>query len=243
MDTTAARLSTAEDLAPLLHLIDRLICDDAGSISPEQWVALGLVPGADAPGAADCMEAEAWQYLLRHLALRKPEAAVTLLLFNRYPIWSATVAAGVARLTETDWIAALIRLTGGTDSFRCAAELALILAACLHRAWVLTLQHAELRPMFRRQLANFQHVQFRLLELSELAARAERAAACLVATPEDQTPLSELLDLCAALCNESQQICGGSGYLRETAFAETIVWIGGCETVLSHLAVSAAARF
>lgn len=231
----------AEELAPLLHSIDRLIGDGGRPVPLGQWAALGLLPEADSPGAAACLDAAAWRQLLRHLALRDPEAALTLLLANRAPDWPAIAASGAARLAETDWIAALIGLTGAAGGRQNAAELALILAAGARRAWVLTLHHTELRPMFRRQLADFQHVRFRLLELAELAERAEQTADRLLAGPEWQTALGELLDLCAALRNEAQQLNGGSGYMRETAFAETIVWIEGCETALSGLAMSAAA--
>jgi alkylation response protein AidB-like acyl-CoA dehydrogenase len=119
----------------------------------------------------------------------------------------------------------LARLEAHTD-------VPLLLAGALRRLWELAAQHAETRPMFRRHLADFPVIQLRLLASMVEVMRAEQIALGLARNPARCFALghaSALRRKAQAVCIETQQICGGTGYMRNSAFAQTLAWIDWCD--------------
>ena len=120
------------------------------------------------------------------------------------------------------------------DLARLAAhpDVPLLLAGMLRRIWELAAQHAESRPMFRRHLADFPVIQLRLLASMVEVMRAEQIATGLAHNPAHCFALghaSALRRKAQAVCIETQQICGGTGYMRNSAFAQTLAWIDWCD--------------
>jgi hypothetical protein len=119
----------------------------------------------------------------------------------------------------------LARLVAHTD-------VPLLLAGTLRRIWKLAAQHAETRPMFRRHLADFPVIQLRLLASMVELMRAEQIATGLAQNPARCFALghaSALRRKAQAVYVETQQICGGMGYMRDSAFAEALAWIDWCD--------------
>jgi alkylation response protein AidB-like acyl-CoA dehydrogenase len=107
-------------------------------------------------------------------------------------------------------------------------------SGCLWKLWTVTVEHAESRPMFRRHLGDFPMVRLRLLMLFAELLRAdevsERAAA---ASPMAGAELMGTLRRCSeAIRVETQQICGGTGYMRESAYARTLTWLDWCDGLM-----------
>lgn len=111
---------------------------------------------------------------------------------------------------------------------------------CLWRLWSVAIEHAESRPMFQRQLGDFPVIRFRLLSLLLHLLRADELTERAAALPPT---LSRLLDAPSDLAGalrlvaqdvrvETQQICGGSGYMRESEYAQALSWFDWCDTLL-----------
>ena len=109
-----------------------------------------------------------------------------------------------------------------------------LVSGCLWRLWTVTVAHAETRPMFRRHLGDFPMVRLRLLMLLAEVLRAdelsERAAA---ATPMAGAELLGALRRSSeAIRVETQQICGGTGYMRESTYARALAWLDWCDGLM-----------
>lgn len=131
----------------------------------------------------------------------------------------------------------LARLAAHTD-------VPVLLAGTLRRIWELAAQHAETRPMFRRHLADFPVIQLRLLANMVEVMRAEHIATGLARNPARCFGLghaSPLRRKARAVCIETQQICGGTGYMRNSAFAQTLAWIEWCDGAINLAPVGDAA--
>ncbi|WP_284208731.1 acyl-CoA dehydrogenase family protein, partial [Chitiniphilus shinanonensis] len=93
-------------------------------------------------------------------------------------------------------------------------------------AWTLldrTAGHAAERPLFGRWLADFPAVQLRLVLLQLRVLVVEESAALLAGTPSAALRAQWRRELDAVRI-DAQQLCGGTGYMRETAFADTLLW-------------------
>ena len=150
------------------------------------------------------------------------------------------VSAALLRQVEGDCFECDDAQTGPTDA--CAPSLIsslwrdrlALVSGCLWRLWTVTVEHAESRPMFRRHLGDFPMVRLRLLILLAEVLRAdevsERAAA---ASPVAGAGLMGTLRRCSeAIRVETQQICGGTGYMRESAYARALTWLDWCDGLM-----------
>ena len=109
-----------------------------------------------------------------------------------------------------------------------------LVSGSLWKLWTVTVEHAESRPMFRRHLGDFPMVRLRLLMLLVEVLRAdevsERAAA---APPLAGAALMGTLRRCSeAIRIETQQICGGTGYMRESAYARALACLEWCDGLM-----------
>lgn len=124
-----------------------------------------------------------------------------------------------------------------------------LISGCLWQLWTVTVDHAETRPMFRRCLGDFPAIRIRLLLLLAQLLRAdaliERAAAATLPAglePHLQAGLMGALRRCAgAIRTDTQQICGGSGYMRESRYAQALDWLDWCDGLMRLGPISDAA--
>ena len=150
------------------------------------------------------------------------------------------VSAALLRQVEGDCLECDDAQTAQADTYAASLisslwrdRLALV-NGCLWKLWTVTVEHAESRPMFRRHLGDFPMVRLRLLMLLAELLRAdelsERAAA---ATPMPGAELMGALRRCSeAIRVETQQICGGTGYMRESAYARALTWLDWCDGLM-----------
>ena len=130
-------------------------------------------------------------------------------------------------------------IAGPVDAQGLRFDLAAIVMGCLRRMVSLTLQHAEHRPLFRRRLADFQHIRYRLVGLHAQLTLAENLAVAVDGDhdhPASSRTVAMLMRLVDLIRNECQQICGGSGYMTESSLATSIFWLDWCDTALRRVA-------
>jgi alkylation response protein AidB-like acyl-CoA dehydrogenase len=106
-------------------------------------------------------------------------------------------------------------------------DLAAVLAGCLRRAWRQARDHAETRPMFKRHLADFEDIRYRLIRLSAALSDAEALAG-----DANGRSLAALTALADEARDELQQIAGGTGYMADSAFAESVWWLDWLDRAL-----------
>lgn len=114
------------------------------------------------------------------------------------------------------------------------AELAALLTGVLYRLWEQACVHAESRPMFRRRLADFPAIRWRLIGAMGDVLRADEVALRLARHPAAagrHRHAGALRRLAQAVRVELQQVCGGTGYMQESAFADTLAWFDWCDSV------------
>lgn len=113
-----------------------------------------------------------------------------------------------------------------------------MLSGILQRMWRQCASHAEQRPMFRRCLADFPVVQYRLLLAMADALRADEIAAraALSGFARFAPGHADLLyRLAQEIKIETQQLCGGSGYMKESPYAETLYHTDWCVALFRHM--------
>lgn len=107
--------------------------------------------------------------------------------------------------------------------------------------WNASAAHVESRPMFRRVLADFPVIRYRLLgalvAVLEAEAHAERAAA----DPDDGGARAAFRAACLEVRTETQQLCGGSGFMCESDYAVTLIALDECLRMLALLPSAARA--
>ncbi len=126
------------------------------------------------------------------------------------------------------------------------AELAQITSGCLWHTWEICLQHAETRPMFRRYLADFPAIRLRLLRVLMDVLRADEWATLLATTQSLRMRMranAALHRLADSIRIETQLICGGTGYMRESHYASALLALKRIDELLRDLPMSSATVF
>lgn len=123
---------------------------------------------------------------------------------------------------------------------RVPGELLAVASGALWRLWNAAAEHAEARPMFRRVLADFPVVRLRLLRALAAVLEAEEHARRAAVHPDDGAARAAFHDACLRVRTDTQQLCGGSGYMRESAYAEPLQALDQCLRILGLLPDGAA---
>lgn len=126
------------------------------------------------------------------------------------------------------------------------SDLAALMSGCLWKAWETTVEHAESRPMFRRNLADFPAIRLRLLTALVNVLRVDEWAMLLASAPSSRVSMracSALRRLADTVRIETQQICGGTGFMRESKYARVLQVLRSCDDLLRRQAMSKAKHF
>lgn len=119
----------------------------------------------------------------------------------------------------------------------CYQDVLAIWSGVLYRVWKQSALHAENRPMFRRHLADFPPIQYRLLTAMTNLLWADELIARLMQTQDETVIIATLPDIhrrAQAIWIETQQICGGSGYMLESDYGQSLVWFNWCRSILQQ---------
>lgn len=114
---------------------------------------------------------------------------------------------------------------------RCQRDTLALWSGILWRLLDCTTAHAAQRPVFRRTLADFPAIQARLSAAQARVLRAEELADC-AARQWDPATAAHFRCEAEAIRIETQQICGGSGFMRESPYAQSLIWHEWCDEVL-----------
>lgn len=201
-------------------LFDRIAKLGQAELSETQIVKelekLGLLPAPDETPIWEELAQTDWLQLLRGVARYSPHMAFSL------------VESRIAREQQ----ASQIRHFGES---RHASEIGLITSACLWHAWETTLQHAQTRPMFRRHLADFPAIRLRLLKVLLHILRADSWASLLATSQDFRTrrrAVTALRFVADQVRIETQLLCGGTGYMRESRYAKALSGLQKADALL-----------
>lgn len=214
-------------------LIDRIATLEGKELSEQEirkeLERLGLVDKYEQTPICQLLTTVEWLHLLRGMGRSAPRFAFTLVRLRR--------SQGKA---ESTFASARPR------SDLTTAEFAQITSGCLWYAWETCLQHAETRPMFRRYLADFPAIRLRLLRVLINVLHADEWAALLVTTQSLRTRMRASAALRRVADNiriETQLICGGTGYMRESPYARALTALKQADDLLRGLPMAHASVF
>lgn len=125
---------------------------------------------------------------------------------------------------------------------RVPRDLLVVASGTLWRLWNACAAHAESRPMFRRVLADFPVIRYRLLSALVAVLEAEEHADRAVADHDEGRPLAAFRAACLRVGTETQQLCGGSGFMRESDYAASLLQLDDCLRALGPLPTAASAQ-
>ncbi|MET3134532.1 hypothetical protein AAKU55_004832 [Oxalobacteraceae bacterium GrIS 1.11] len=192
----------ADDVLACLAQVEALVGARRGAADPQRELALlGLTP-EDAGPLWDGLGEPAWRALLRAVARTCPQLGWALALLRRGHEADAAAPDGQPR----------------------PSDIPLLLTGILERLWQEAAAHAENRPLFRRHLADFPAIRWRLIMALAHVLRAERIGLAMPGPGH----AAALRRAARAVRVDTQQICGGSGYMLESAFAGTLLWCERC---------------
>lgn len=201
-------------------LFDRIAKLGQAELSETQIVKelekLGLLPAPDETPIWEELAQADWLHLLRGIARYSPHMAFSLV---------------ESRITREQQ-ASQIRHFGES---RHASEIGLITSTCLWHAWETTLQHAQTRPMFRRHLADFPAIRLRLLKVLLHILRADSWASLLATSQDFRTrrrAVTALRFVADQVRIETQLLCGGTGYMRESPYAKALSGLQKADALL-----------
>jgi alkylation response protein AidB-like acyl-CoA dehydrogenase len=118
---------------------------------------------------------------------------------------------------------------------RVPGDLLAVANGALWCLWNATAAHAESRPMFRRVLADFPVIRYRLLRALVAVLEAEEHAERAAADPDDGGSRAAFRAACSQVRTETQQLCGGSGFMCESDYAVTLMALDECLRLLGLL--------
>lgn len=201
-------------------LFDRIAKLGQAELSEAQVITelekLGLLPAPDETPIWQQLTPADWLQLLRGIARYSPHMAFSL------------VEARAAREQHVS------QIPHPWKDFH-ASEIGLITSGCLWHAWQATLQHAQTRPMFRRHLADFPAIRLRLLKVFLHILRADSWASLLATSQDFRTrrrAATTLRFVADQVRIETQLLCGGTGYMRESPYAKALNGLQKADTLL-----------
>ncbi|TJZ70735.1 acyl-CoA dehydrogenase family protein [Chitiniphilus eburneus] len=230
------------------------------TLLPGEWFALLRGLGCRAPALASALLALRWATSCAAEAVSPdapdaPEAECHLLLPAppaQAPAWRF-VAHGWIGQASTGALTGLAQM-GGLYGVRVAAhrvtwlrpqtqaeararfcDLLALNGGILWRLLDRTVEHVTERPLFGRCLIDFPAIQLRLSALQLRVLAAEEVAELLARQPSGALRAQWWREL-NAIRIEAQQLCGGTGYMRESAFAQTLRWHEWGELLLRQCA-------
>lgn len=200
---------TLDQYGPLFDRIaqlDRLHLSEQAII--QELEKLGLTPNGLETPIWHLLTQSDWLQLLRGIARYSPKFAFAL---------------AECRVTRSNQALKVLHNQPLKDIS--ISEIAMLSSGCVWHAWETCMQHAQTRPMFRRHLADFPAIQLRLLKVLIQVLRVDEWASLLVGTQNLRTrkrASTALRYVADKVRIETQLICGGTGYMRESAYASAL---------------------
>lgn len=168
-----------------------------------------------APLAAGAIGARA-AYLREHLG----RAVLPVLQATAGMLVPAASAADSAGVLAPDVHDTGVRVPVATLR-RVPGDLLAVASGTLWRLWDASVEHAEARPLFGRVLADFPVIRYRLLRALAAVMEAEEHARRVAAGPDDAVARTGFHATCLQVRMDTQQLCGGGGYMRASRYALT----------------------